>query len=40
MAWYSGGHIGFWWAGTVGDFVTSALTESGLTEADVSEVAG
>jgi hypothetical protein len=40
MAWYPGGHIGFWWAGTVGDFVTSALTESGLTGADVSEVAG
>ena len=30
MAWYSGGHIGFFMAPTVKRFVTEALTESGL----------
>jgi hypothetical protein len=30
-AWYPGGHIGFFWAGGVGDFIDGALTESGLT---------
>ncbi len=40
MAWYPGGHIGFWWAGTVADFVASALAESGLTEPRRSEAVG
>jgi hypothetical protein len=31
MAWYPGGHIGFFLAGNVTRFVTEALTESGLT---------
>ena len=30
LAWYPGGHLGFWWAGAVGRFVTAALAESGL----------
>ena len=30
MAWYAGGHIGFWWAGAVNEFVTTALIDSGL----------
>jgi len=30
-AWYPGGHIGFFWAGGVGDFIDAALAESGLT---------
>jgi hypothetical protein len=30
MAWYPGGHVGFWWARNVTAFVTAALAESGL----------
>jgi hypothetical protein len=33
IAWYPGGHVGFWWAANVTRFVTDALTESGLTTA-------
>lgn len=40
LAWYAGGHIGFWWAGRVGEFVTNALAESGLTETEPREAAG
>ena len=30
MAWYSGGHVGFFWAGQVSRFVEDALAQSGL----------
>ncbi len=30
IAWYPGGHVGFWWAGRVNQFVTEALTSCGL----------
>ena len=29
--WYGGNHVGYLWAGSVGDFVASSLAESGLT---------
>jgi len=32
MAWYPGGHVGFFWAGQVSRFVEDALASSGLTE--------
>jgi dienelactone hydrolase len=32
MAWYPGGHVGFFWAGDVSRFVEDALAESGLVE--------
>ena len=33
IAWYPGGHVGFWWASNVTRFVTDALVESGMTTA-------
>ena len=33
IAWYQGGHVGFFWAGTITDFVTQALRDSGLGSA-------
>jgi hypothetical protein len=30
VAWYPGGHVGFWWAGSVNRFVTDALISCGL----------
>jgi hypothetical protein len=33
IAWYPGGHVGFWWASNVTRFVAEALAESGLTTA-------
>jgi dienelactone hydrolase len=30
MAWYPGGHVGFWWVGSINRFVTDALIASGL----------
>lgn len=33
VAWYPGGHVGFWWAGSVTHFVTEALTSCGLCAA-------
>ncbi|MCU1449467.1 MAG: hypothetical protein JWP02_1637 [Acidimicrobiales bacterium] len=32
MAWYPGGHVGFFWAGDISRFVEDALAESGLAE--------
>lgn len=47
IMWYPGGHIGFFMAGSVQDFVTSALIDSGLAlpglrsaDATISEAAG
>jgi hypothetical protein len=31
VAWYPGGHIGFFWTGSVSQFVENALGQSGLT---------
>jgi hypothetical protein len=33
MAWYAGGHVGFFWTGEVSRFVEEALAASGLTTA-------
>ena len=33
MAWYSGGHVGFFWAGQISRFVEEALAEAGLVSA-------
>jgi hypothetical protein len=33
VAWYPGGHVGFWWVGSVNRFVTDALISSGLSVA-------
>jgi hypothetical protein len=33
VAWYPGGHIGFWWVGSVNRFVTEALISCGLSAA-------
>jgi hypothetical protein len=35
VAWYPGGHVGFWWAGAINRFVTEALVSSGLADAPV-----
>jgi hypothetical protein len=35
VAWYPGGHVGFWWAGSINRFVTDALISSGLADAPV-----
>ena len=34
MAWYSGGHVGFFFAGEVGRFVEDALAECGLVSSE------
>ena len=39
IAWYPGGHVGFWWAANVTRFVTDALVESELATAEVRGVA-
>jgi len=31
VAWYPGGHVGFWWVGSVNRFVTEALVSCGLS---------
>ena len=31
VAWYPGGHVGFWWASSVSRFVTEALSSCGLS---------
>jgi predicted alpha/beta hydrolase len=31
VAWYPGGHVGFWWVGSINRFVTEALISSGLS---------
>jgi dienelactone hydrolase len=36
IAWYPGGHVGFWLAGNVTTFVTTALGASGLVSAPAS----
>ncbi|HZT67772.1 MAG TPA: alpha/beta hydrolase [Acidimicrobiales bacterium] len=36
MAWYPGGHLGFFWQGAVTSFVTDALVESGLATGSLS----
>jgi hypothetical protein len=33
VAWYPGGHVGFWWVGSVNQFVTEALISCGLATA-------
>ncbi len=33
VAWYPGGHVGFWWAGSINRFVTEALISCGLSAA-------
>jgi predicted alpha/beta hydrolase len=30
IAWYPGGHVGFWWVGSINRFVTEALISCGL----------
>jgi hypothetical protein len=35
VAWYPGGHVGFYWAGSISRFVTEALVSSGLADAPV-----
>jgi pimeloyl-ACP methyl ester carboxylesterase len=32
MAWYPGGHIGFWFASSIGRFVSEALVDAGLAD--------
>ena len=36
VAWYPGGHIGFFWTGSVNRFVEDALAQSGLTPGAVA----
>jgi len=38
MAWYSGGHVGFFFAGQISAFVESALAESGLVASESTAV--